>query len=147
LTLTERHSYDAAVTTAEAMTARLAQSGFRVTGTRREVLRSITDWQGPFTIEELAAALPGVGRATVYRTVKVLQEAGVVCRMVLEDGSIRYGLSQGDHHHHLICSACGRITEFTDTEIDAAIVRDAERFQFELAGHSLELYGLCHLCR
>jgi Fur family ferric uptake transcriptional regulator len=129
------------------MTARLAQSGLRVTGTRREVLKSITDWDGPFTIEELAAALPGVGRATVYRTVKVLQEADVVCRMVLEDGSIRYGLSLGDHHHHLICSACGRVTEFAGQDIDQAIQAHAERYRFDLAGHSLELYGLCAECR
>ena len=129
------------------MTARLAESGFRVTGTRREVLRSITSWDGPFTIEDLAFALPAVGRATVYRTVKVLQESGVVCRMVLEDGSIRYGLSQGDHHHHLICSACGRVTEFADPGIDTAIAVNAERYAFDLAGHSLELYGLCDMCR
>ena len=139
--------YDEGVTVAEAMTVRLAQSGYRVTGTRREVLRAITGWEGPFTIEELALALPGVGRATVYRTVKVLQEADVVCRMTLEDGSIRYGLSQGDHHHHLICSACGGITEFGDPDIDAAIARDADRLGFDLAGHSLELYGLCVNCR
>jgi Fe2+ or Zn2+ uptake regulation protein len=135
------------VTIAEAVTARLAQSGFRVTGTRREVLRAIADWDGPFTIEELAIALPAVGRATVYRTVKVLQEAGFVCRMLLEDGSIRYGLSQGDHHHHLICSSCGRITEFADPDLDAAIGANARRLSFELAAHSLELYGLCGVCR
>jgi Fur family ferric uptake transcriptional regulator len=135
------------VTIAEAMTARLAQSGYRVTGTRREVLRAITDWDGPFTIEELTLAVPAVGRATVYRTVKVLQEADVVCRMVLEDGSIRYGLSQGEHHHHLICSACGGVTEFAASDVDAAIVTNAERLGFDLAGHSLELYGLCTDCR
>lgn len=129
------------------MTARLTQSGFRVTGTRREVLRAIVDWDGPFTIEELAVALPGVGRATVYRSVKVLQEADLVCRMVLEDGSIRYGLSQGDHHHHLICSACGQVTEFADPDLDAALITNAERCGFELAGHSVELYGLCDACR
>jgi Fur family ferric uptake transcriptional regulator len=146
LTSAKKHFYDACVTSAETMTARLAQSGYRVTGTRREVLRTIIDWDGPFTIEELALALPAVGRATVYRTVKVLQEADLVCRMTLEDGSIRYGLSQGEHHHHLICSACGRVTEFADADIDARIALSAERFQFELAGHSLELYGLCHDC-
>jgi Fe2+ or Zn2+ uptake regulation protein len=135
------------VTIAEAMTARLTQSGYRVTGSRREVLRAITDWDGPFTIEELANALPGVGRATVYRSVKVLQEADLVCRMVLEDGGIRYGLSQGDHHHHLICSACGKVTEFADAELDAAISSNAERCGFELGGHSVELYGLCDSCR
>ncbi len=111
------------------------------------MLRAITALEGPFTIEELATALPDVGRATVYRTVKLLQESDLVCRMVLEDGGIRYELSQGDHHHHLICSQCGRVTEFSDPDLDAAIQQNAARRDFELAGHSVELYGLCSSCR
>lgn len=132
---------------AEAVTTRLATSGVRVTGARRGVLRAIAALEGPFTIEELAAALPDVGRATVYRTVKLLQESDLVCRMVLEDGGIRYELSQGDHHHHLICSKCGRVQEFSDAGLDAAIRENAARYGFDLAGHSVELYGLCASCR
>jgi len=139
--------YHPEVNVTDTVTSRLANSGVRVTGARREVLRAIASIEGPFTIEELAAALPEVGRATVYRTVKLLQESDFVCRMVLEDGGIRYELSQGDHHHHLICSQCGRVSEFVDPGLDAIIQANADRRGFDLAGHSVELYGLCAGCR
>lgn len=124
---------------------RLSQIG-RVTTPRRAVLDAISAADTPFTIEELAGLVPGVGRATVFRTVKLLQESGAVCRMVLEDGSVRYQASQGDHHHHLICSECGRVEEFSDPALDARIEEDAARSGFHLDGHSLELYGRCHTC-
>lgn len=128
-------------------TTRLAEVGHRVTGPRRAVIDAISAIEGPFTIEELSAAAPGVGRATVFRTMKLLQEADVVCRMVLEDGGVRYELSGGAHHHHLICSSCGDIAEFSDPELDALIQRNAQGHTFQLGAHSLELYGRCAACR
>lgn len=125
---------------------RLAQDGYRITGPRRAVLRAIAALDGPFTIEELTAAAPGVGRATVFRTVKLLHESDVVCRMVLEDGSIRYELARSGHHHHLICSQCNRVFEFSDPAVDALIQENAVSRGFRLAGHSLELYGTCAEC-
>lgn len=125
--------------------APLAQLG-RVTSSRRAVLDAIKASDAPFTIEELAGLVPEVGRATVFRTVKLLQESGAVCRMVLEDGSVRYQASQGDHHHHLICSECGRVEEFSDPGLDRRIEEDAARSGFQLDGHSLELYGRCPAC-
>ncbi|MGE5597338.1 MAG: Fur family transcriptional regulator [Hyphomicrobiales bacterium] len=128
------------------MTERLVGGGYRVTGPRRAILRTIEKLNGPFTIEELTEAVPDVGRATVFRTVKLLQESQVVCRMVLEDGSIRYQLSQGGHHHHLICSECGSITEFGDAKLDSLIHQNAEAEGFQLDSHSLELNGRCARC-
>ncbi|MFN0094334.1 MAG: Fur family transcriptional regulator [Dehalococcoidia bacterium] len=127
--------------------ARLATAGHRLTGPRREVLDAVRRLPGPFTVEELAAKTPAVGRATVFRTVKLLQEAEVICRLVLEDGGIRYELSRGGHHHHLICRECGVVTDFSDPELDALIERNAQSARFALSGHSLELYGLCPACR
>jgi Fur family ferric uptake transcriptional regulator len=109
-------------------------------------VKAIEELAGPFTVEELTAAVPGVGRATVFRTVKLLLESEVVCRMTLEDGSIRYQLSRGEHHHHLICSECGTIAEFSDPELDALIHQNAEAEGFQLDSHSLELYGRCRRC-
>ncbi len=126
--------------------SRLTEVGLRVTAPRRAVLRAIGAIEGPFTIEALTAAAPGVGRATVFRTVKLLQEAELVCRMVLEDGGVRYEASQGGHHHHLICSVCGGVTEFSDPALDLLIQENASIQRFELAGHSLELYGRCRAC-
>lgn len=130
----------------ETVQSRLASVGHRVTGPRRAIVRAIENLGEPFTIEELTAAVPDVGRATVFRTVKLLQEADVVCRMVLEDGSVRYQLSRGGHHHHLICSECGAIAEFSDAALDGLIHQNAEAEGFQLDGHSLELYGRCAVC-
>ena len=130
----------------EETVARLTTTGARLTQPRRAVLGAIGRCDGPFTIEELCAATPGVGRATVFRTVKLLQEAEMVCRMVLEDGSVRYALSRGEHHHHLICSECGSVSEFRDAALDALIRETAMHHRFALDGHSLELYGRCRRC-
>jgi Fur family ferric uptake transcriptional regulator len=127
-------------------TARLAGVGHRVTAPRRAVLDAIARSATPFTVEELCAAVPNVGRATVFRTVKLLQEAEVVCRMMIEDGSVRYQLSHGGHHHHLICSECGAVKEFSDPQLDALIQQDADAEGFQLDGHSIELYGRCAAC-
>lgn len=127
-------------------TSKLAESGARVTAPRRAVLDSVGGFGSPFTIEELCVATPSVGRATVFRTVKLLQETGAVCRLVLEDGSVRYQRSEGGHHHHLVCSECGLVQEFGDPELDRLIHENAESAGFELDGHSLELYGRCARC-
>ena len=134
------------MTTSGDTASRLADTGLRLTGPRLAVLDAIAALPGPFTIEELTAATPEVGRATVFRTVKLLQEADVVCRMLLEDGGVRYEVSTRGHHHHLICSDCGNVEEFSNSELDALISSDARARGFTLGGHSLELYGRCAAC-
>lgn len=111
------------------------------------MLEAIQETSGPFTVEDLLAETPTVARATVFRTIKLLQELELVCRVPLEDGSIRYQLSDGGHHHHLVCRNCGSFTEFSDIEIDARIQEQANAHEFALQSHSLELYGLCSRCR
>jgi len=123
-----------------------AISGVRLTAPRRMVLDAIHASTAPFTVEDLCAALPGVGRATVFRTVKLLQDVDLVCRVPLEDGSVRYRVSRGGHHHHLICSECGAVAEFNDPDLDSLIQRNAGSQRFALASHSLELYGRCAAC-
>ncbi|MBK9344267.1 MAG: transcriptional repressor [Dehalococcoidia bacterium] len=132
---------------AEAATQRLETIGFRSTAPRRAVLSAIQNAPGPFTIEDLLAELPSVGRATVFRTIKLLQELELVCRVPLEDGTARYQLSEGGHHHHLVCRTCGAVAEFSDLEIDTRIQEQASTHGFALQGHSLELYGRCRDCR
>ncbi|PFG74385.1 Fur family transcriptional regulator [Tepidiforma thermophila] len=131
----------------ELANARLETIGFRSTAPRRAVLRAIEAAGAPFTVEDLLASLPDVGRATVFRTIKLLHELDLLCRVPLEDGSVRYQLSEGGHHHHLVCRGCGRFTEFTDLELDARIQEQARAHDFILEGHAVELYGLCRECR
>ena len=136
------------VSTTEESTERLEDTGYRLTAPRRAVLDAIAGSNRPFTIEELSERLPDIGRATVFRTIKLLQELDIVCRVPLEDGGIRYERSRsGRHHHHLICSECGSVTEFSDPTLDEAIEQNAETASFELDGHSAELYGRCAPCQ
>lgn len=125
----------------------LEQIGYRTTAPRRTVLEAISATAPePFTAEGLATAVPQVGRATIFRTIRLLQELDLVCRVPLEDGSVRYQLSRSAHHHHLVCRSCGRLTEFSDTDLDGLIQRQADRSEFTLDGHSIELYGRCAGC-
>lgn len=134
-------------TFAESASQRLETIGFRSTAPRRAVLLAIQHASGPFTVEDLLGEVPAVGRATVFRTIKLLQELELVCRVPLEDGSVRYQLSEGGHHHHLVCRDCGSLTELTDLELDTRIQEQANLHGFWLQSHSLELYGLCKACR
>jgi len=127
--------------------ALLEGEGHRVTSTRRAVLRAIAETGVPLTIEEIVERVPDIGRATVFRTVKLLVELGVVCRVVLENGGIRYVVSTSGHHHHLVCSSCGSVTEFSSPELDQAVHEEAEAAVFQLSAHTVELYGTCIRCR
>lgn len=127
--------------------ALLEGEGHRVTSTRRAVLRAIAETGVPLTIEEIVERVPDIGRATVFRTVKLLVELGVICRVVLENGGIRYVVSASGHHHHLVCSSCGSVTEFSSPELDQAIHEEAEVAAFQLSAHTVELYGACIRCR
>jgi Fur family ferric uptake transcriptional regulator len=91
----------------------------------------------------------GVSFATVYRTMKLLDEAGLADARNFGDGkSTLYEVAAGrGHHDHLICDSCGRIVEFVDDEVEALQDQIARRYGFSLLRHRHELYGLCADCR
>ena len=89
---------------------------------------------------------PSLGRATVYRTLKILVEAEVLCRVLLEDGDLHYQLSHRGHHHHLLCVHCGSSQDLTGCDIEDVLVNTSARHGFELSGHWLEVYGRCREC-
>lgn len=134
-------------TRADNAAAKLASKGRRVTSPRRLVVEAMSNAPRPFTVEDLCVALPGVGRATVFRTVRLLVETDVLCRVVIVDGTVRYQLSAGaGHHHHLICSRCASVQEFVDPKLDRLIEANAKAHRFGLASHAMELYGVCSAC-
>jgi Fur family ferric uptake transcriptional regulator len=96
-------------------------------------------------VEELyrrsAGRDPNISLATVYRTVKLLEEQGILERLDFGDGRARYEDAERDHHDHLIDMNSGEVIEFVDREIEALQRRVAERLGYELIGHKLELYG------
>ena len=87
----------------------LQDRGYRDTAPRRALVHVIAGKNRHFAAEELRNELPHLGRATIYRSLKILVEAGAVCRVLLEDGNLHYQLSHRGHHHHLLCVECGRV--------------------------------------
>ena len=108
--------------------ARLAARVGRMTASRSAVVAAVARQRGHFTAEALAAGLPVVGRATVYRTLKILLAAGVLCRVLMDDGSLHYRLSGPGHHHHLVCVACGTIQDFSGCDVNGMANFDKIRF-------------------
>jgi len=90
---------------------------------------------------------PGVGHATVYRTMKLLKEAGLAAEREFGDGRRRYEPGEVAHHDHLICTGCGSIVEFQNDTIERLQDHVAQRHGFTITHHKMELYGLCRRCR
>ena len=89
-----------------------------------------------------------VSYATVYRTMRMLVDAGLIKERHFEDGSARYEyVKEGEHHDHLICTRCGEVIEFTDDTIEAQQEVVALRNGYSMTGHKHEIYGLCPACR
>ena len=123
-----------------------AAKGLRMTEQRRVIASVLGEAADHPDTEELyrrAAAIdPGISIATVYRTVSLFQEAGIVERHDFGDGRARYEPAPDDHHDHLIDMRTGRIVEFTDPEIEALQEAVARRLGYRLVDHRLELYGV-----
>jgi Fur family ferric uptake transcriptional regulator len=126
---------------------RLELRGHRVTVARRRVIEALLQASNHFTIEGVLQAVPDVGRATVFRTMKMLLDLNVVCRVLMEDGSIEYRLSSRGHHHHLVCRACGRVEDFAKCDVASLVEELARNTEYQIEGHWLEVYGTCASCR
>jgi Fur family ferric uptake transcriptional regulator len=127
---------------------RLEEQGYRITPSRLAVVEAALEHSGHFSVDDILSRLPGVGRATVFRTMKLLSQMGILCRILLEDGSLRYRVShRRDHHHHLVCVSCGGVEEL-DACIAAGAIDDLARSTgYDIEGHWLEFYGRCGPCR
>lgn len=134
------------MTQSAALLGQLEQTGYRLTTARREVLNAVASRADGFTAEDLARQLPGIGRATVYRTIKLLVETGLLCKMALHDGAPRYSLAGVGHHHHAICVSCGSVSEVRLGAVERALHQLAESTDGRILGHRLEVYITCARC-
>ena len=127
---------------------RLQEQRHRITPPRLAVLRAVLDRRGHFSVDDILTKVPTVGRATVFRTMKLLSEVGVLCRVLLEDGTLRYRVRhRDDHHHHLVCISCASVQEL-DACIDPELLDElAQSTGYEIEGHWLEFFGRCAPCR
>jgi Fur family ferric uptake transcriptional regulator len=130
----------------------IAGKGLRHSKPREQILSVFLSIEQHVTLDELWAAVrtkhPGIGYATVYRTLKLLSECGLCSEINFEDGTTRYEHSYGhSHHDHLICTSCGRFIEVVDSEIEKLQERLVKRYGFQLQYHRMNLYGTCRNCR
>ena len=124
----------------------LEDRGYRSTNSRRSIVHILEEKGSGFTAEEIGKELPSVGRATVFRTLKLLLEIGVICRLNLPDGAPRYTLSRVEHHHHTVCVVCGNVGEFRAATIERLMRSLSNEIPGDVVGHRIELYITCELC-
>jgi len=122
------------------------EKGMRMTGQRRVIARVLSTADDHPDVEEIhrrAIAIdPHISIATVYRTMRLFEEAGVVERHDFQDGRSRYEEASGDHHDHLINLRSGEVIEFVNEEIEQLQHKIAEEHGYRLVAHRLELYGV-----
>ena len=126
-------------------------AGYRLTQPRRVVADLVATHGGHFTAADLGSVARqrrlGVSRATVFRALELLVELGAVERLDLPNGEHAYVSCAPAHHHHVVCSRCGRTAEVDDAGLNEA-VREIERSTgFRIDTHRLELFGLCRHCQ
>ena len=130
----------------EDLVAVIEDAGHRVTDARRSIVELLSDKQDGFSAEDIKLGLPWVGRATIYRTLKLLIKEGVLCKLFAPDGSPKYTVSKFGHHHHAICVRCERVSEFRDSMVERLLRSVEPEIQGSIVGHRLELYVLCPDC-
>ena len=123
-----------------------AERGLRITEQRRVIAQVLSDATDHPDVEELhkrASTIdPGISIATVYRTVRLFEEAGILDRHDFGDGRARYEPAPEAHHDHLIDVETGKVIEFVDPELELLQKQIAERLGFRLVDHRMELYGV-----
>jgi Fe2+ or Zn2+ uptake regulation protein len=125
----------------------LHRNGFRLTSPRRAVLHAVETLGDHFTPEAVISAAPQVGRATIFRTLRLLQQLDVICQVVLDNNTLAYRLGSHGHHHHIVCSTCSRVTDFASCDVQDLLDELARRTGYEIEAHRLEVYGRCAECR
>src|SRR5947199_687384 len=139
-------------TARERLATWIAQRGLKATRQREVIVDTFFSQAGHLSVDELVEKAkqrdPSIGAATVYRTMKILTDAGLASARHFEGGQTRYEAALDRHHHdHLICTSCGSIVEFENERIEELQYRVAEEHGFTVLHHKLELYGLCAECK
>jgi Fur family ferric uptake transcriptional regulator len=126
--------------------------GLKLTGQRQAVVEAFCEIEGHVSLDELVSIVrmrsPAIGMATIYRTMKLLEEAGLAERHDFQDGAHRYEPTAGrKHHDHLICRGCGFIREFESEALEALQAEIARSFGFSITAHQHVIYGHCRDCQ
>lgn len=138
--------------TKEAFRTFITKKKLRQTHQREVLIEELFLNRGHLTSDEfyeiIKSKYPQIGKATVYRTLKLLEEAKLISRIEFGDGRIRYELcTDKEHHDHLICDSCKKSIEVIDPIIESLQQKLAKAHGFQLTGHRLYLYGICENCQ
>jgi Fur family ferric uptake transcriptional regulator len=129
----------------------LEAAGYRRTAPRRALAELVAERRGHFTADGLLAESRrrrlGVTRATVFRSIDVLSDLGLVERLDLPSGEHAFVACEPVHHHHVVCSSCGRSTPVEDTGIERLAEAIGRATGYQVETHRLELFGRCPACR
>ena len=137
--------------TADKISGILRKHGHKLTPQRRLVLKVIESSPDHLTSEAIyeksRLADPSIGLVTIYRTLELLNRLDLVCRVHAKDGCRSYVMRGSvGHHHHLVCSGCGKVVDFAGCSLVDTETRLSTESGFEIKGHLLEFYGLCGDC-
>jgi len=134
------------------MISSLKVHGYKLTPQRRAVLDIIASSRDHLTPSEIFARVrehrPAIGIVTIYRTLDVLTDLDLICRVHGEDGCHSYLMRRpSGHHHHIVCSNCGTVVDFMKCDIEALERKISRQTGFKIQSHLLEFEGLCHRCQ
>lgn len=132
----------------------LKEKGYKLTPQRRAIVDTIISNEGShLTVEEIYDQVkkdcPEIGLATVYRTIVLLEELGIICKLDLNDGCSRYELVHEDEthrHHHLICTKCGKVIEVEGDLLESLESDIENKYKFKIEDHSVKFFGICEEC-
>jgi len=137
----------------ETVAHRLREADQRYTTNRRALVEVLSETDRPLTIPELLERRRSLPQSSAYRNLSILEEIGAVRRVVTNDNFVRYELAEDltEHHHHLICSSCGAVEDFTvskqlEARLTSAMTSVARRTGFQPTHHRLDLVGSCADC-
>ena len=131
----------------------LKKNGLKFTRQREAILKALYEHDGHFSPEEIhhfvsqANGDLNVGIATIYRTLSLLEDAGLAESISFGKDGKKYEIGLKKHHDHLICTACGTIVEFADDVIEARQEAIAEKYHFKMTDHTMKIAGLCADCQ
>jgi Fur family ferric uptake transcriptional regulator len=130
----------------------ISSQGLRMTRQRRLIVEVLLATDGHLNIDELYQEVrqrdDNVGYATIYRTLKLLTECGLATSSHFGDGPVRFESAVNrSHHDHLICTACEKIIEFENEEIERMQEKVCKALNFQMTDHKMEIYGLCQACQ
>lgn len=126
----------------------LQERGHRVTHVRSKMIELFVKHHAPLSAEELLKQIPDTHKTTVYRELAFLEEQNIVKKIEFGDGIRRYELTELEHHHHLVCVSCKKVTDIhLEGDLDVEEKKISRKTGFKILNHSLEFFGMCPKCK